>query len=179
LGNTKVRGAVEQTKWCINKQINMRAMPLWGHTVKWYCSITKDGGAVDLAIGAPPFANIPQHDIDHNSKRGYTKEIEDDMKRIACDIQDSDHKLKGESLVTELNNASNAFGNELTQRGIRKDGTHNAWRLALKENPDPQWVHPFSMASDKRVSEVSFPARNFDNKLSAWIERLAKAIAGT
>ena len=31
-------GIVNETKWCINKKKNMLAMPVWGHTIMWYCN---------------------------------------------------------------------------------------------------------------------------------------------
>ena len=92
-GDKDLIGAVEQTKWCINKKSNMMAMPLWGHTVKWYCAITEDGGEIDDDRTAPKFKNIPQHDYDHNCKEGYTWEVEQAMKELAAEIENADHAL--------------------------------------------------------------------------------------
>src|SRR2546429_1328820 len=178
LGDKKIRGAVEQTKWCINKELNMLAMPLWGHTVKWYCSIDQGGGDIDVDVGAPPFKNIPQHDFDHNCKQGYTWEVEEEMKKRVQEIKDSEHKLKGDSLAGALDDCANDFADKLKKRGKRKGGTHKAWKLAQQEPPDPNWCHPFSMASDSKVSSVGFPARNFQGKVDQWINRIAQAIAG-
>ena len=173
-----INGPVKQTQWCINKKSNMLAMPLWGHTVKWYCRIDKKGGEVRKRVGAPPFKNLPQHDFDHNCKQGYTWEVEQEMKRIARKIQDADHKLKGTKLAGALDKSSGEFLKKLKKRGKRKGGTHKAWKLAQKATPDPQWCHPFSMASDAKVTSVGFPARDFDDKLDKWIDRIAKAIKG-
>lgn len=67
-GDSALKDVVHQTTWCINKPSNMLAMPLWGHTVKWYCQITaaSDVVNIDAAQQAPPFKNIPQHNFDHN-----------------------------------------------------------------------------------------------------------------
>jgi len=177
--NIKIRGPVEQTQWCINNEMNMIAMPLWGHTVKWYCSIDEDGGDIASGIGAPPFDNIPQHDFDHNCKEGYTWEVEVEIKKVAKEIEQKGHKLSGDTLIGKLDDLSELFEEKLLDdRGTRKGGTHNAWGLAQKEPPDPQWCHPFSMASDAKVSSVGFPARNFKDKVDKWINRIAKAISG-
>ena len=185
LGNPKVRGPVEATKWCINNGVNMMAMPVWGHTVKWYCSFNSVAGVIKAAFrqdpGEPPFKNIPAHDIDHNIEGGYTHEIRDDLKRIAKEIEKKGHQMEGQPLVTALNNLANRYEKILVSgegaRGGRKGGTHKGWELGAKEPSDPQWLHPFSMAKTPRVSDMGFPARNFDEKLAAWIDRIANAIS--
>ena len=58
----------------------MKAMPLWGHTVQWYCSFKEDDdgtieGKVKSRTREPLFKNIPQHDFDHNYEKGYTYEV--------------------------------------------------------------------------------------------------------
>lgn len=181
LGKRGIQPAIEQTKWCINNKQNMLGMPLWGHTVKWYCSFSHRAGKVTGKVKAgakpPPFKNIPQHDFDHNCKGGYTSEVETKCKKLAKDIKESGHKLKGESLAEALGDMSEFFEEELLEsRGIRKGGTHAAWKLAL--NGDSEWCHPFSMASDGKVTSVSFPVKDFDSKLERWIQRIANAIAG-
>lgn len=178
-GDKDLIGAVEQTKWCINKKSNMMAMPLWGHTVKWYCAITEDGGEIDDDRTAPKFKNIPQHDYDHNCKEGYTWEVEQAMKELAAEIENADHDLKGPDLAKALDNISKDFKSKLLdERGMRLDGTHAAWQLGQKEPPDPKWCHPFSMASDEKVSSKGFPVRNFDGAVAKWIKRISEAIAG-
>ncbi|NRF66447.1 hypothetical protein HLB44_05580 [Aquincola sp. S2] len=172
-----IEKVIRQTKWCINNADNMIAMPLWGHTVKWYCTITAAGGSAAAGVDAPPFANIPQHDYDHNCKEGYTYEIEVECKKLADAIEESGHALKGEKLEGKLNKLSGQFRTELSTRGNRKEGTHNAWALGGKEPPDPQWCHPFSMASDSKVSTKGFPARNFNEAVAKWIKRIATAIS--
>jgi hypothetical protein len=182
LGDPKIRGAVEQTEWCINQKKNMVALPLWGHTVQWYCQIDEHGGKINPAVGPPPFANNPQHDIDHNSKMGYTWEVKQEIEKVKQQVEDKDHEVEGQGLAAKLNTLSDEFRQKLVERGMRATsegtGTDAAWRAAQKDPPDPKWSHPFSMASDSRVTDMAFPARNFADKLEAWIDRLASAIAG-
>src|SRR5262245_22480541 len=64
VANTNIDARVRSTQWCINNGSNMLGMPLWGHTVMWYCSIAASGGSIKATLTAPPFANIPQHDWD-------------------------------------------------------------------------------------------------------------------
>jgi hypothetical protein len=179
LGNEKIVGSVEQTEWCINQEKNMLAMPLWGHTVQWYCEIDATGGSIIAGKGPPDFKNIPQHDIDHNSKEGYTWEVLQEVEALAKEIEESGHELEDQSLADALNGLSDDFKNKLLQdRGTRKGGTDAGWQLGQQDPPDPGWCHPFSMASTAKVTSMAYPARKFDKKLQAWIDRLAKAVSG-
>jgi len=183
LGNGAIRGAIEQTEWCINNKKNMKAMPLWGHTVKWYCTITaavvpNPLSAISKKKGPPKFKDIPQHDIDHNSEEGYTFECKTKVKELAKEVAASGHKLQGSSLVDKLDGLAKEFTTLLRDRGKRKDGTHNAWQLAQDFPNDHTWIHPFSMASDKKVGLVGFPVRTFNDKLEQWVNRIQNAIAG-
>jgi hypothetical protein len=185
VANTAIEGAIAQTVWCINNEKNMIAMPLWGHTVKYYCTITAaqvllsgTSGAIKSAIEAPPFANIPQHDWDHNCKEGYTWEVEQACKKLAKKIDESGHELKGESLKGALDQLSDKFRNILTGvRGTRLGGTHAAWQKG-QQDPESTWSHPFSMASTSKLTTKGFPIRNFDERVARWIKRIAGAIAG-
>jgi hypothetical protein len=172
-----MEGVIRQTKWCINRGGNMIAMPLWGHTVKWYCSITAAGGSIAAGVAAPPFANIPQHDYDHNCKEGYTHEIEVECKNLAKDIKEAGHEASAEDIAGTLNDLSTHYRSVLTaERGTRKGGTHAAWALGPAQPPDPQWCFPFSMASDSKVSSKGFPARDFNAAVAKWIKRISTAI---
>jgi hypothetical protein len=177
-GKTSIKKAIEETDWCINNGKNMIAMPLWGHTVKWYCKITKSREFLPKRVPAPPFKNLPQHNIDHNSSEGYTYEIKVECQRLTKKILDSKHKLKADALVDELNELSDDWRDEIKRRGAeRKGGTHEAWKSAWGEDPDPDWFEPFSMASDDKISEMPFPVHKFDEKVAAWIDRLANTMA--
>jgi len=173
LGGYGIQGAVGQTTWCINQKLNMLAMPLWGHTVKWYCRIGKAGGSILKDKIPPPFRNIPQHDISHNL---YQDEVEQLLVQVACHVQDQDHDIRAQTLKKDLDDLSEHFVGELKDRGKRKGGTHEGWRLGqTKPDPDPQWCYPFSMAPDYAVDEIAIPS--FDEKTEEWIDKIAAAIA--
>ena len=192
LGNPNVDSIIQQTEWCINNERNMLAMPLWGHTIKYYCRVailTEEGEEINDAAGLagstalppPPFANIPQHDIDHNSKEGYTSEVEKKVISIARKVQSqkASHQVKGEALQKALNTASDDFRTELKRRGSeRKGGTHEGWKRAQKPISDPHWYEPFSMARDGKFTELGFPVRDFDKRVARWIEKIKDGIIG-
>jgi len=185
VANSKIHGAIVQTVWCINNENNMIAMPLWGHTVKYYCEITAAttslssvASVIKNALAPPPFANIPQHDWDHNSKEGYTWEVEQACKKLAKKVEESGHKLKGDDLKGALDQLSNKFRNILTGvRGVRLGGTHAAWSMG-QQDPQSNWAQPFSMASTSKLTTKGFPVRHFDEKVASWVKRIATAIAG-
>ncbi|GAA5182357.1 hypothetical protein GCM10025771_31460 [Niveibacterium umoris] len=168
-----IEGVVKATKWCINNSDNMLAMPLWGHTVMWYCDITEDGGEIKDDSPAPPFANIPQHDWDHNCKQGYTWEIEQEAKKLADKLKEMGHKAQPKNLAGALNALSSRFKTTLATRGGRKGGTH---KMFIDGASDSEWCHPFSMASDGKVTSKGFPVRSFDERVAKWIKRIAEAI---
>jgi uncharacterized protein YdaT len=155
---------IEQTKWCINVKKNMVAMPLWGHTVQYYANIEiklrdiKMEDRIRTRRKGPPFKKIPQHDYDHNSKKGYKSEVDKEMKRIAKQIADNKdkHKAAVASLKRKLNAASKDFRDELVRRGKRCGGTHKAWLDGMKEL-NAEWYKPFSMADDGNVDPRAFP----------------------
>lgn len=173
----EIEGVIAQTRWCINNADNMIAMPLWGHTVKWYCEITAAGGSISDSSSPPPFANIPQHDWDHNIKEGYTWEVLEACKKLAKKVEEKGHELKGEDLQAALNQLAVKFKNILLNvRGTRVGGTHAAWGKGA-DDPESDWCQPFSMASTVKLTRKGFPVRNFDEKVAQWISRIAKAIS--
>jgi hypothetical protein len=174
VGKTGISGIIRVTKWCINEKKNMLAMPLWGHSVMWYCLIKAAGGKVLTGVARPAFANIPQHDWDHPA---YSVEVTNDCKRVAKDIKDAGHQADSADIQAELDGLSKKWKAALKARGNRDGGTHACWRKGMK-NPDSDWTAPFSMASTAQMTKKGFPIRNFDDKTDQWIERIAKAIKG-
>lgn len=172
IANDAIDSVIAETVWCINNKTNMMAMPLWGHTVRWYCSA---GLGVDANIGAPDFMDIPQHDWDHNSKKGYTWEIETVLKDIAEVIKDAGHEVKPQDISTALTNQSKEFARTLNSRGKRRGGTHKAWQGGGQEK---KWYEPFSMASSAALTAKGFPAKSFDEKMLKWIKKIATGMAG-
>jgi hypothetical protein len=184
----KLAPIVKQTNWCINAKPNMLAMPLWGHTLKWYVlGFSQDPTAkLDQLLqaaplmsgGAPPFKDIPQHDYDHNSERGYKKEVDKNLQRLAeqiAKVAKKSHKLAVEELKEELEQLSAKFKRELSRRGKRQGGTDRAWKSGLN-NTNPQWYEPFSMANDGNVAEREFPAVGRKSKLRAKMQSMLTAL---
>jgi hypothetical protein len=170
---------VRQTQWCINTKKNMHAMPLWGHTIKHYCTLASGINILDRIrsrVRAPKFKNIPHHDYNHNSAGGYKSEVDTELKDVAKQIQKnkSKHKAAVRSLRGRLNSLSSDFRSRLRKRGKRCGGTHAAW-LKGKKDPTSDWYQPFSMADDGCVEPRTFPGAAGDTMLEDKIKALVKA----
>jgi hypothetical protein len=174
IGKPGIEGVVAATEWCINNKKNMLAMPLWGHTVMWYCAITAAGGNIKTDATPPPFANIPQHDWDHNCKEGYTWEVEQDAKSLAKEVEELGHEVEPDDLKAALDELSEKFEGLLKTRGARGGGTHKSF---TDGGTSDDWCHPFSMASDGKVTSKGYPVRKFDERVSKWIQRISNAIS--
>jgi hypothetical protein len=193
--DSKLKDVVRQTPWCINDTVNMFAMPLWGHTIKWYCNnfdeMDLDRDSVGDLIDAgdlfskktgPKFKNIPQHDYDHNSGLGYKQEVDRDLKQLASQIRDvakNSHEDASSALAGELEELSKKFRSELQRRGKRAGGTHNAWSEVVKgvRKPHSDWYKPFSMANDGKEEARVFPVSGADSgKLANKIRRMVDAL---
>jgi hypothetical protein len=94
---------------------------------------------------------------------------------MAAEVSAQGHKMQGQPLVAELNELGRVSREALGQRGMRKGGTHKGWQAG--QDGDERWLAPFSMAVTPRVSSMGFPARNFNEKLTAWIDKIANAIS--
>ena len=180
----EIEPIVKQTQWCINAKPNMLAMPLWGQTIKYYCNIQAVGAAADptkalQAVGAPPpFQNIPMHDYDHNSKKGYKKfDVDAALKKLADQIEKNQdkHKAAVGELRGRLNSLSNSMKSLLDQRGTtRCGGTHAAWQKGLAQ-PTSNWYLPFSMAATPNAEKRTFPTSGEWGKLANKILALVRA----
>lgn len=184
--------SVSQTKWCINHKVNMMAMPLWGHTVKYYCDMTasKPGkgiaGVVRSAVMAPPgWANIPQHDHDHNCTGGYRDEVTAKVKATLEKVKLAGHKVEGPgSLKASLDKLSGKCRTLLQKRGIRGAtvGTHAVWIRppgpAGKNWPPGDWYLPYSMADDGIATGRPLPRREWDTKTVNKLISLIKKMKG-
>jgi hypothetical protein len=175
LGNTTIEGAVQETEYCINNADNMLAMPMWGMTVKHYCSITAQAWSFVGGSSAPPFENIPQHDFNHNR---YNIQVEEVLRKIVGQVTKATkvHKLQGQALQGKLKTESDNMEIDLGKKGIRQGGTDAGWKLG--QQGDSAWNEPFSMAPKGEVDDLPFPVRNFNEKLAAWIKRLQRGITG-
>jgi hypothetical protein len=189
-GYAKMQPILRKTDWCINKPENMLAMPLWGHTIKWYCTIRKSGTYKLEDVEAPPFANIPQHNLGHNGGASYRIEINEACGALRDDASEAGHEMTGATLAKRLDSLSGKWRKELIETrgkrrggGARAKGTHAAWRAASKrmsegKTPAADWFLPFSMAADAEEDEVPPPSYDFDEKFSDWVDKLAKALKG-
>src|SRR5262245_7307915 len=166
---------VREANWCINRKPNMFAMPLWGHTVKHYCTITAADGWIESQLAAPSFENIPMHDYDQNCKLGYTHEVEEDLRYMVDKIEEAGHKAESLDLAGVLDRKSAKFKERLHERGRRNGGTHAGWITGMK-SPTSSWYVPFSMASTGALTQKGFPVRRFDERLKKWITRITEAL---
>jgi hypothetical protein len=162
------KAILKGTDWCVNRKPNMIALPLWGHTVKWY--VDNDG--------PPKFANLPQHDWDHNCTLGYTSEVNERLKEFAKDLKDAKkaHELpEPKDIAGSLTSTSGKFRTQLKARGIRAGGTHASF---LDGGEMAGWYLPFSMANagvaTKRRAPTSFKEKK-KQKLAAI--KAAQALA--
>jgi hypothetical protein len=167
----EVLQVVNESKWCINSEKNMVALPVWGTTVMYYCNydratakswlstaLTKglSGGLPSAAIEPPTFANLPHHNYGHlgqNAATSYQAEIdealEDWITQVQVDIQS--HAIKGEDIHSDLDTMADEMRKLLMARARRGGGTHAAWTM-----PGPAWYEPFSMAV--KPTPMPFPA---------------------
>jgi hypothetical protein len=175
----EVKQVIDESQWCINSEVNMIALPLWGTTVMHYCNEFADitrgsvkallkgiaGDLLSSETAEPPFVNLPQHNYSHSGKTiasSWNKEIEAMLNRWIANVQADikDHEITGNDIHDKLNSMARDMRKKLKARGRRrgsttgKIGTHQAW---LK--PDPTcWYKPFSMAEVPKP--MPFPKRN-------------------
>lgn len=150
---------VKQTEWCINDAHNMIAMPVCSVTVRHYCNLL----VARAPSVAPEFANIPQHDYDHNSKQGFLQEVDTKLEELADQVEEKkdDHTIASGTLLGGLKGLSTYFRGELTRRGsTRSGGTHAAWEDGMSNNMSTTWYKPFSMANDGCEDQRTFPGLN-------------------
>lgn len=155
-----IREIVENTVWCINSTENMLAMPMMAHTVHWY-SILKNEGP-------PPFANIPQHDWEHEP---YLHEIEKKLKALIKAVKDKikPHKVAPTNIESDMKALTAKYKNLLQNvRGRRKLGTHSAYHATNKDSV----CHPFSMASTAVVKAKVLPAKKLTSSIEDWKTRI-------
>ena len=117
----KFKPIIEKEEWCVNNRSNMLGMPVWGHTVKHYCQITQIAGAMlDVLPDPPPFADIPQHNRDHNGDLSYKFDVDAEIKKIQAQVASAPHKVDAGSIVAKLNSLSSQYRDYLKDRGTRR-----------------------------------------------------------
>lgn len=171
---------VKKTDWCINAKPNMLAMPLWGHTLKHYAN-----PANPTPSGPPSFADIPQHNYNHNSTGGYKDEVDKTIEAVANEVlklKKKGHKAPEKDLANRLDTESDNYRSELAVRGRRRQGTHEAWRQGMREahlGKGSNWYLPFSMASDGATQPRAFPVKGDKSALAEKLEKLLNGIGFT
>jgi HNH/ENDO VII superfamily nuclease len=175
---------VRQTNWCINHKDNLIALPMWGHTLRWYCSmVTGDirqialaDGTVAPASGPPPFQNLPQHNYDHDL---YIDEVDRELVEIVDQVSQNKraHYHRKKQLRDELNKLVRSSRGKLRKRGARCSGTHKAWQQGMNQNGS-DWYMPFSMADDGEVRKQTFPIPGRKTGIMGKINEMVAAFWG-
>jgi hypothetical protein len=172
----KVDGVVRATAWCVNTERNMVAMPLWGHTVKWYCNLDEE--EVNAAVpNAPDFQNVPQHDWDHTGTGCYIEELNKEIIKLVNAIAEKGHEAVEGDLAGSLNDMSDDFRGRLEQRGMRGSpkGTHEGWKRGMAD-PQSDWYLPFSMAIKSAASRKGMPKLSFTTMVKNKIQWLVNQL---
>lgn len=153
-----VERCCHETDWNINNANNLIALPLFGHTLKWY--------VIDENTDPPEWKDLPQHDWDHNSAKGYCA----DVKKAVLDfygkleLQVEGHTVTAKSIRDDLIGMENDWRAEIKERG---EGTHDAWgNMAVQAN----WYEPFSMAA--KGNATYRPPLRIENKIKRLKELL-------
>ena len=147
--NAYVEDCLYITRWNINDKPNMIGLPMYGRYVRTNCR------------NAEP-DELPAHDVDHNTTRGYTDEVTDYLNaNVWQKFNDrrKKHEDNAENLKAALDSASKFFKGQLVKRGVRGGGNRKCWEArfthprkgwsAAKKNSYKQvkkWYAPFSMA---------------------------------
>jgi hypothetical protein len=124
------------TDWDLNNSGNMYGMP----TNRQY----------RLSNGKVPL-NLPSHQVDHNTKGGYTYECRDWLTENVWNTLDEkreSHKVDATDLKQQLEDGSDWFRDLIFERGLRKKGTLYCWgrRFPTHSEHEKKWYFPFSMA---------------------------------
>ena len=126
------------TQWDINEAHNLIGLP----TNKQYRE----------SKGMIP-ENLPSHQVDHNTRYGYTKECTLWLQRNvweALDRNQKNHEVTAERIRASLREASEHFREELESRGGRCRGTKYCWERRFPDHPEyvEHWYYAFSMAEN-------------------------------
>jgi hypothetical protein len=146
------------TKWCINQEPNLIALPMK--------KVYNDYAGSLLSL------NRPCHEWDHNVAGGYTDEV---TQAIHLNVWDKIKEVEDEKkqcelaksvVVKEFDRMSDEFEQELRDRGERpvgaQKGTRAAWEESQKKSPAKRadnWWFSFSMA--KNSVAAGRPALSF------------------
>jgi hypothetical protein len=127
-------------KWDIDSPKNLIGLPL-------KIAVTQKN-QIDL--------NLPCHNYDHNTKRGYTWEVKDYLhNRVWKNLKAAQggHDVQPENIRKQLDNCIEHFKKLLDPankgaRGRRNGGTRKSWERRFEPSQKDRWFEPFSMAKD-------------------------------
>lgn len=126
------------TEWDINNADNLMGLP----TNKQF----KNASETDM-VGFPK--NFCSHQVDHNTKFGYTDECKQYLQEEIWDTLNDkqiDHKINAENIKKALIECTKVFAKRLVKRGKRCRGTVFCWQKRFEKNMKDKWYFPFSMA---------------------------------
>jgi len=170
----EVKRIVEDTQWCVNKKPNIKPMPLWGNTLKYYCTISSVQWLLkEIPSEGPPFKNIPQHDSDHPR---YTTEVNKDIGKIEKALRKLEKRctLTTEKIASRLDKLTVKWKKRLTSRGRRSGGgTHQAWKAG---RTNAKWYLPFSMTAAGLATIRTFPLAGSEDKLEKKLAKMMQAV---
>ena len=140
------------TKWDLNDAHNLVGLPL---NKQYRRSDGKDP------------VNQPSHQVDHNTRDGYTQEVFDYLKENVWNsltAKKKVHEVDAATLRTQLRNASDKLRERLEKRGKRGElgkktgGTKICWENRFEVAYKDVWYQPFSMAKNpsRRSPGISF-----------------------
>jgi hypothetical protein len=129
---------LREMDWNINDASNLIGLPL---NVQYR-----------LSSGKVP-KDLCSHQIDHNTKNGYTAECTKWLQRnVWRTLEDTrkKHDHKPEDVAALLRQGTALFRSKLDVRGRREGGTQRCWEHRFKTDPEhiKRWYAPFSMAQD-------------------------------
>lgn len=130
------------TKWDLNDAHNLVGLPL--------------NRQYRRSEGKIP-ENMPSHQVDHNTRDGYTQDVFDYLKENVWNsltAKKKVHEVDAATLRDQLRDASDEFRGKLDeygQRGVvgrKKGGTRNCWENRFEDAYKDVWYHPFSMGKN-------------------------------
>jgi hypothetical protein len=110
--------------------------------------------------GASP-ENLPSHQVDHNTRGGYTSEVDKyltDNVWNSLAAKQAVHEVDVASMKKALEDGSDEFRRRIDDRGQRKGGTKICWQHRFDAAYESLWYHPFSMGKkpSRRYPGVSY-----------------------
>lgn len=110
--------------------------------------------------------NLPSHQVDHNTRDGYTNEVSQYLKENvwrSLTAKKEVHDVDVAKLKKELEDSSDEFRQRLSDRGARKGGTRHCWQNRFEADYKTRWYYPFSMGRHPSHRSPGVSLRLLDN----------------